>query len=518
MDKAAVDICAGAGGASLGITRAGWEVRQAVELDDAAWEAHEAGLPGAHRIADLRQAVGRLSGTLWWASLPCQPFSTAGKRQGAADDRNLFPVFVDVLETAQAQDRLPSWVIMENVKGLTHHRAKAKCGRGEAPFLSDACPACYLHNVMIPKLETFFDHVEYRILNAADYGVPQTRNRLIIQASNAGPIRWPDATHSEHALVLAKDVLGLPLSRRERATRKKFSTEADKLDLKPWVTVRQALGALHVRHQSPSAGTVQRHNEPGPTVGTKGVLYAEAERAEDSFNPAYHKVVGGGQNPRKPGDKRSYRDLTDGPSTTIAAQFGGGAGNAGPFVLDHGQKGTSRSVDEPSCTLRDSHGSGPRLQAVDWPDDAKLVMRRGRQGPGKGTTDEGRSVDSPSVAIVGGAGGSSRPLLQAASEPERLDRPSTTVMTTEVKGTRGEHMRAKLSSGGRSGGPDRASDTLYLATGRRRLTVAECAVLQGFPVDYPFQGTKTDQYKQVGNAVPPPLAEALASSPPEGLT
>lgn len=58
----------------------------------------------------------------------------------------------------------------------------------------------------------------------------------------------------------------------------------------------------------------------------------------------------------------------------------------------------------------------------------------------------------------------------------------------------------------------------YPGTGRRRLTVAECAVLQGFPADHPFKGTKASQYMQVGNAVPPALAEAIARaipSPPE---
>jgi site-specific DNA-cytosine methylase len=88
------------------------------------------------------------------------------------------------------------------------------------------------------------------------------------------------------------------------------------------------------------------------------------------------------------------------------------------------------------------------------------------------------------------------------SEPWRLDGPSHAVMTTEVKGTRGAHIKGR---------PDRASDTAWLAAGRRRLTWQECAVLQGFPGDYPFQGrTQASIYKQVGNAVCPKVSEALA--------
>ena len=49
-----------------------------------------------------------------------------------------------------------------------------------------------------------------------------------------------------------------------------------------------------------------------------------------------------------------------------------------------------------------------------------------------------------------------------------------------------------------------------MATGRRRLTVAEVATLQGFPPDHPWRGTKTSRYRQVGNAVPPRLAEVVA--------
>lgn len=93
-------------------------------------------------------------------------------------------------------------------------------------------------------------------------------------------------------------------------------------------------------------------------------------------------------------------------------------------------------------------------------------------------------------------------------DTRHLDTPAPTVTGTEVKGT-----RAGPASGyTMSGGPDRASDAAWLATGRRRLEPAECAALQSFPPGYPFKGTKTAQYTQVGNAVPPPLAYALANA------
>jgi DNA (cytosine-5)-methyltransferase 1 len=55
----------------------------------------------------------------------------------------------------------------------------------------------------------------------------------------------------------------------------------------------------------------------------------------------------------------------------------------------------------------------------------------------------------------------------------------------------------------------RASDSLHVATGRRRLTVGECRILLGFPEGYPFQGTTEARYRQIGNAVAPVVAMVL---------
>jgi len=56
------------------------------------------------------------------------------------------------------------------------------------------------------------------------------------------------------------------------------------------------------------------------------------------------------------------------------------------------------------------------------------------------------------------------------------------------------------------------ADATWRAIRKRRLTIQEAATLQGFPDDYPWQGTKNSMYRQVGNAVPPPVAQALGTA------
>ena len=92
----------------------------------------------------------------------------------------------------------------------------------------------------------------------------------------------------------------------------------------------------------------------------------------------------------------------------------------------------------------------------------------------------------------------------AGSEPWRLDLPSTVVAATDEKGTNyTKGMTTKRRT------PMRASDTIYLATGIRRPTVDELAILQTFPSGAKFSGSVHQQYIQVGNAVPVVLAKAL---------
>jgi DNA (cytosine-5)-methyltransferase 1 len=188
----AYDLFCGAGGASLGLHQAGYDVL-GFDNWELAVESHIAnGLPAI--LADLTIHDWSVYATpdLLWASPPCQPFSAAGKQLGPDDKRDCVP---DFIFAARALGR-PPVLVMENVQGLTFKKHEE-----------------YLGWVLL-MLEDLGYAVEWKVLNAADYGVPQTRKRFILIARNDGvAIKWPDPTHSKNGN-----------------------------DLKPWVTMAEALG------------------------------------------------------------------------------------------------------------------------------------------------------------------------------------------------------------------------------------------------------------------------------------
>ena len=467
-----LELFAGAGGAALGLEAAGFEHLACVEWDeDACATLEAAGLPAVRGDArDLSLYVG-MAPDLLWSSFPCQAWSTAGKREGAQDERNMWPATEAAIDFTG-----PTWFVGENVVGLTNH--KGACKGGKACIGTPLCPNAYFHQVILKNLEKHFDWVGWKVLDSADYGVPQRRRRVFL-VGGPHPIKWPEPTH------------GNPNKTQEDL----FAPE-----LKPWNTVRQALGlaawgTATGRSGSGVAGVPRSADTPScqPVAGGKalGGLYGwdevqldggrnsdnnpNQERPHTLNEPAptvngkgnqMLRVVGGGRNPqsREVAHKRSYRDLTDEPCTTIAASQ---IGNAGPWIEivtglnDGGKTGGNqgaRSIDEPSPTVRACQGTS-------------LAFRR-----------------------VGGDA--------AGSKPELLDRPSPTVSAVgECKGS---------GEGGNPQKMQRASDALFLATGRRRLTVQECARLMAFPDGHPFQGTKQSRYRQVGNAVTPIVAQRIA--------
>ena len=96
-----LEICAGAGGLSLGLERAGFAHEVAVEIDPVFCDTLRANRPGWRVLtADVREVSGRaFKGVdLIAGGVPCPPFSVAGKQLGADDERDLFPAALRLVE------------------------------------------------------------------------------------------------------------------------------------------------------------------------------------------------------------------------------------------------------------------------------------------------------------------------------------------------------------------------------------------------------------------------------------
>jgi DNA (cytosine-5)-methyltransferase 1 len=155
-----IEFCAGAGGQALGLEQAGFDHAALVEIEPdfaktlrlnrPAWDVH---------TADMNQFDGQpYKGVdLLAGGLPCPPFSVAGKQLGDRDERNLFPAAIRLVDEIQ-----PKAVMIENVRG----------------FLSPVFEDYRLH--LKAEFKKLGYTLDWRLLNASDFGVCQLRPRVII--------------------------------------------------------------------------------------------------------------------------------------------------------------------------------------------------------------------------------------------------------------------------------------------------------------------------------------------------
>ncbi len=195
---------------------------------------------------------------------PCQPFSLGGKAKGSDDERDMFPAAIAAIRTL-----MPKAFIFENVKGLLRDSfaeyfrfiilqltypevmLKSEDWRENLAMLQD-----------VDKSQSYDGtkyNVTYQLVNAADYGVPQKRERVIIVGFRSDlNVNWsfPKPTHSEDALLWDKYVTGDYWSRhhivnpesKEACTAihnqlmERYSIWPP--ELKPWKTMRDAFEGL----------------------------------------------------------------------------------------------------------------------------------------------------------------------------------------------------------------------------------------------------------------------------------
>lgn len=177
-EPSVLEICAGAGGQSLGLEKAGFEHVAAVEIDRDAcatlsanrphWKVVGPGLDGDVKEFDGRpyRGVDLLAG-----GVPCPPFSIAGKQLGADDERDLFPHTIRLVRQIK-----PTAVLLENVRGL----ASARFGSYRQSLRGE--------------LEGLGYRTDWQLINASDFGVPQLRPRFILVALRPRHFRrfdWP---------------------------------------------------------------------------------------------------------------------------------------------------------------------------------------------------------------------------------------------------------------------------------------------------------------------------------------
>lgn len=169
-------MCAGAGGQALGLEEAGFEHLACLEIDPAACATLRHNRPNWNVIeGDLRRWTPEpaLRGVALLAGgVPCPPFSIAGHQRGSDDERDLFPAMLDLVKQLE-----PRAVMIENVRGLLGR----KFDDYRAEIVSDLKHLGY-------------EYCGWELLDAADFGVPQTRPRAILvvmRPDAAAYFRWP---------------------------------------------------------------------------------------------------------------------------------------------------------------------------------------------------------------------------------------------------------------------------------------------------------------------------------------
>lgn len=203
-----ISLFSGAMGLDTGLETAGLEIAVAVECNRyaaATIRRNRPLLPLIERpiedvtTAEILEKAGLAEGEAFAVvgGPSCQVFSTAGNRRSLGDPRSLmFRHFVRVIEEAK-----PAFFIMENVRGLisaaVRHRPLSQRGPGYPPLEEDE-ELGSAFAVVAKSLRSTGYYSIFDVLNAADYGVPQTRQRLIILGSRDGrALEMPTPTHSQ---------------------------------------------------------------------------------------------------------------------------------------------------------------------------------------------------------------------------------------------------------------------------------------------------------------------------------
>ena len=231
MKFKAIDLFCGAGGLSTGLKKSGFRLCLGVDIDEKALKTYKCNLKRTkvlkedikkvtgERITELT-GINRRDNFLLAGCPPCQGFSSLGKRDANDEKNELVYEYIRIINELE-----PSFILMENVPGMS-------TGVGKGIFKN-----------VVKELEENY-HVEYATLNAADFGVPQIRKRLVL--------------HGIRNDVYAN--LGLDKEKQKILPKSTHSKEKKK-GYRKWVTVRKAIFDLPIlgAGESYDDGIIKNH-------------------------------------------------------------------------------------------------------------------------------------------------------------------------------------------------------------------------------------------------------------------
>ena len=474
LDETAVDLFAGPGGWSVACRALG--IREiGIELDAAACETRTAAGHVTIR-ADVGEyptghLTGRLTGTI--GSPPCTTFSAAGDGAGNAVTEQLAQLTADMFAGLDTRDAHRQAIVArladsgwradvageDRVKKIRRAAASAVLVAEPARFITASRPewvALEQVPAVLPLWEVYagaLRRMGYSAwcgkLNSADYGVPQTRERAILIASRVRRVGRPEPTHYD-------------------------PRKGDQLWGSPWVSMAEALGwgaTVRPSVAVTSGGTATGGAEP---FGHRGRDALGAER-DDGRWVMRHSRGEGMLNREGRGGRRDHP--LDEPAPTITSA-GSKVGANLTWVLhtnrDQRPDGSRQTADPQSAPA-------PALTAKSG---GQWIVKAFRNNNNNNACE--RSIDEPAGTLFFGQRSN-----WAAWVTER---PATTLQCDQ---------QVFAPHSGSKGEPQSADSV--------RISITEAAILQSFPADYPWQGTKTKQFEQVGNAVPPLLAAHVLS-------
>jgi DNA (cytosine-5)-methyltransferase 1 len=307
------ELFAGCGGLALGMSRAGYKHALMAEWNADAVETvrhnhargieHVASWPVSGRVdvreIDWSKHAGKLS--IISGGPPCQPFGIGGSKKGNEDVRDMWPEAIRAI-----RETGPDGFLFENVRNLAGPKFRTYLdwialnlehpSDVRRPGETYAGQLARLRSSTRPKAY----NVSWQVVNAADYGAPQIRNRVLIFGAAAkfcGPVPTMPPTHSRDRLLWDQYVTGVYW--KKHGLKKRPAPDQDALRVSrlrifdyppvglPWVTVRDALLGL-----GKPDGRNNHIHQPGAKVYS-GHTGSQLDRPSKALKAGDHGVPGG---------------------------------------------------------------------------------------------------------------------------------------------------------------------------------------------------------------------------------